>query len=51
VLRLVGKGRWRNEGSLRAAFGKAIQSRAEKDKLSTAKADKVRPPPRFPIAH
>ena len=32
VLRLVGKGRWRNEDCLRAAFGQAIQSRAEKDK-------------------
>ena len=66
VLRLVGKGRWRNEDRLRAAFGQAMQHRVEgwesalpmfvkqlleMDKRSTAKAEKARPPPRFPIAH
>ena len=65
MLRLVGKGRWRNVDRLRAVFGKATQNRVEgwesalpifvkqlleMDKRSTAKADKVRPPPRFPIA-
>ena len=66
MLRLVGKGRWRNVDRLRAVFGQAVQNRVEgwesalpifdkqlleMDKRSTAKADKVRPPPRFPIAH
>ena len=65
VRRLASKGCWRHVNRLRAVLCKAIQNRVEgwesalpmfvkqlleMDKRSTAKAEEVCPPPRFPTA-